>query len=116
MRPSSELRGNTYDWPGNVRELQNVIERAVILADGEAFSVDEAWLRGNDRLGNQGTRIPTRDSEAAEERERIEAALAASQGTVSGPTGAAARLGIPRQTLESRIRALQINKYRFKVP
>jgi formate hydrogenlyase transcriptional activator len=105
-----------YDWPGNVRELQNVIERAVILADGEAFSVDEAWLRGNDRLGNQGSRIPTRDSEAAQERERIEAALAASQGTVSGPSGAAARLGIPRQTLESRIRALQINKYRFKAP
>ena len=105
-----------YDWPGNVRELQNVIERAVILADGEAFSVDEAWLTGNDRLGSQGSRIPARDSEAAQERERIEAALAASQGTVSGPSGAAARLGIPRQTLESRIRALQINKYRFKAP
>jgi formate hydrogenlyase transcriptional activator len=105
-----------YDWPGNVRELQNVIERTVILADGEAFSVDEAWLSGNDRLGSQGSPIPTRDSEAAQERERIEAALAASQGTVSGPSGAAARLGIPRQTLESRIRALQINKYRFKVP
>ncbi len=108
------LRG--YEWPGNVRELQNVIERSVILADGEAFSVDEAWLRGNDRLGNVGSRILARDSEAAQERERIEAALAASQGTVSGPSGAAARLGIPRQTLESRIRALQINKYRFKAP
>jgi formate hydrogenlyase transcriptional activator len=103
-----------YQWPGNVRELQNVIERSVILADGDVFSVEEAWLRGNAGVGDIGSGIPSRNAGAAQERARIEAALAASQGTVSGPTGAAARLGIPRQTLESRIRALHINKYRFK--
>jgi formate hydrogenlyase transcriptional activator len=103
-----------YDWPGNVRELQNVIERAVILADGDVFSVEEAWLRGNAGTGDIESRIPPRNAGASQERLRIEAALAASQGTVSGPTGAAARLGIPRQTLESRIRVLHINKYRFK--
>jgi formate hydrogenlyase transcriptional activator len=103
-----------YDWPGNVRELQNVIERSVILSDGEAFSVDEAWLRRNadPALGRPAAAIP--GAGAAHEQERIEAALAASQGRVSGPSGAALRLGIPRQTLESKIRALRINKHRFK--
>jgi formate hydrogenlyase transcriptional activator len=88
----------------------------VILADGYVFSVEEAWLRGNAGVGDIESTIPSRNAGASRERARIEAALEASQGTVSGPTGAAARLGIPRQTLESRIRALQINKYRFKVP
>ncbi len=102
-----------YDWPGNVRELQNVIERSVILSDGEAFSVDEAWLRRN-ADGAFGSTVSASGAGAAQERERIEAALAASQGRVSGPTGAAVRLDLPRQTLESRIRALRINKHRFK--
>jgi formate hydrogenlyase transcriptional activator len=102
-----------YDWPGNVRELQNVIERSVILSDGEAFSVDEAWLRRN-ADGAFGSTVSASGAGAAQERERIEAALAASQGRVSGPTGAAVRLSLPRQTLESRIRALRINKHRFK--
>jgi formate hydrogenlyase transcriptional activator len=102
-----------YDWPGNVRELQNVIERSVILSDGEAFSVDEAWLRRN-ADGAFGSTVSAPGAGAAHEREGIEAALAASQGRVSGPSGAAVRLGIPRQTLESRIRALRINKHRFK--
>src|SRR6267143_2172931 len=102
-----------YDWPGNVRELQNVIERSVILSDGEAFSVDEAWLRRNADGAFEST-VSAPGAGAAHEREGIEAALAASQGRVSGPAGAAIRLGIPRQTLESRIRALRINKHRFK--
>ena len=96
-----------YDWPGNVRELQNVIERSVILTDGATFSIDEAWLRRNagarPRVAEDG------------ERQKIEAALAASKGRVSGPHGAAILLGIPRQTLESRIHALRINKHQFKL-
>jgi len=104
-----------YDWPGNVRELQNVIERSVILSDGEAFSVDEAWLRRSAAGAFEST-ASARGTWASQERERIEAALAATQGRVSGPSGAAVRLGVPRQTLESKIRALRINKHRFKTP
>ena len=96
-----------YDWPGNVRELQNVIERSVILTDGATFSIDEAWLRRN-----AGPRPPIAGDG---ERQKIEAALAASKGRVSGPRGAAILLGIPRQTLESRTRALRINKHQFKL-
>jgi formate hydrogenlyase transcriptional activator len=104
-----------YDWPGNVRDLQNVIERSVILSDGEAFSVDEAWLRRNAN-GSFGSTVSAPGTGAAHEREKIEDALVASQGRVSGPSGAAVRLGMPRQTLESKIRALRINKHRFKTP
>jgi formate hydrogenlyase transcriptional activator len=96
-----------YDWPGNVRELQNVIERSIILTDGATFSIDEAWLRRN-----AGARPPIVEDC---ERQKIEAALAESKGRVSGPRGAANLLGIPRQTLESRIRALRINKHQFKL-
>ena len=96
----------TYDWPGNVRELQSVIERSVILTDGATFSIDEAWL-----TRNAGARPPGHEDG---ERQKIEAALAASKGRISGPHGAATLLGIPRQTLESRIRALRINKHQFK--
>jgi formate hydrogenlyase transcriptional activator len=102
-----------YDWPGNVRELQNVIERSVILSDGEAFSMDEAWLRRNAN-GAFGSTVSAPGVGGQLTSERIETALAASQGRVSGPSGAAVRLGIPRQTLESKIRALRINKHRFK--
>lgn len=101
-----------YDWPGNIRELQNVIERAVVLCDGETFSVDETWLKGEqDRQA--GPAVPLAASIAEREREMIEAALAQSRGQVSGPTGAAAKLGIPRQTLESKIKSLGIDKHRF---
>jgi formate hydrogenlyase transcriptional activator len=104
-----------YDWPGNIRELQNVIERAVILSDGETFSIERNWLKSQ----------PARESYAAEaihslvkdpERERalIEAALAETKGRISGPSGAATRLGIPRQTLESKIRSLGIDKHQFR--
>jgi formate hydrogenlyase transcriptional activator len=104
-----------YDWPGNVRELQNVIERAVILSDGDTFSVDETWLKCeptqvvNPRVALHGTLL-------TQEKEMIEAALAESHGRISGPTGAAANLGLPTRTLDSKIKRLGINKYRFKAP
>jgi formate hydrogenlyase transcriptional activator len=107
----------TYKWPGNIRELQNVVERAVILCDGDTFSVDETWLiqespREPRPLSAPPTRLLRRDED--QEREMIEAALAESKGRVAGPVGAAVKLGIPRQTLESKIANLGINKNRFK--
>ena len=102
-----------YDWPGNIRELQNVIERAVVLCDRETFSVDETWLKPEGhRLS--GSVVPLGTALAEHEQEIIEAALADCGGQVSGPTGAAAKLGLPRQTLESKIMALGIDKHRFK--
>ena len=102
-----------YDWPGNIRELQNVIQRAIVLCESETFSVDETWLkRGKPRLS--GSVIPLGATLAEQEKDMIEAALADCEGQVSGPTGAAAKLGLPRQTLESKIKALGINKHRFK--
>jgi formate hydrogenlyase transcriptional activator len=102
-----------YEWPGNIRELQNVIERAVILCVGETLSVSETWLkRTAPRLS--GFTAPLVATLADREREVIEAALADSQGRISGPSGAAAKLGIPRQTLDSKIANLQISKGQFK--
>jgi formate hydrogenlyase transcriptional activator len=108
----------SYDWPGNIRELQNVVERAVILCEGDVFCVDPSWLihaSSNSTSPNQTAQIIPLVAEI-EERERamIENALREAEGLVSGPTGAAAKLGIPRQTLESKIRKLGINRYRFK--
>jgi transcriptional regulator with GAF, ATPase, and Fis domain len=101
-----------YDWPGNIRELQNVIERAVILCEGETFSVDESWLQPElpqtSHAGNGLARLG-----ADQERELIESALAQSGGRVAGPSGAAAKLGIPRSTLETKIRKLGIRKHLF---
>jgi formate hydrogenlyase transcriptional activator len=102
-----------YDWPGNVRELQNVIERAVILSDGETFSVDETWLTPViPKVGT--TTAPLVANLMDHEKEMIENALREADGLISGPTGAATRLGIPRQTLESKIRKLGINRHRFR--
>jgi len=106
-------RLTTYSWPGNIRELQNVIERSVIVAESENFTVDESWLSG----GLDGPSQPDRSLlklPATEEKKAIEAALADTQGRVSGPLGAAAKLGIPASTLDSKIKALKIDKHRFK--
>jgi formate hydrogenlyase transcriptional activator len=102
-----------YDWPGNVRELQNVIERAVILSDGETFSVDETWLTPV-TPEKATTTAPLVANLMDHEKEMIENALREAEGLVSGPTGAATKLGIPRQTLESKIRKLGIDRHRFK--
>jgi formate hydrogenlyase transcriptional activator len=102
-----------YDWPGNIRELQNVVERAVILSEGETFFVDEAWLtRATPKLAAASVLLTT--DLAEREKVMIENALSEAEGLVSGPTGAAAKLGVPRQTLESKIRKLGINRHRFK--
>jgi formate hydrogenlyase transcriptional activator len=103
-----------YNWPGNIRELQNVIERAVILCDGETFSVDEAWLK-RASSGVSDSVVPFVTTLVERERQMIEAALAQCQGRVSGANGAAKKLGIPRQTLDARIASLSIDKYRFKI-
>ena len=104
-----------YSWPGNVRELQNVIERAVILSEGEIFTVDEAWLRRELRASPRRTGTLS-STLVKQEKEIIEAALAASQGRISGPSGAATKLGLPSRTLDSKIKRLKINVYRFKTP
>jgi transcriptional regulator with GAF, ATPase, and Fis domain len=106
-----------YQWPGNIRELQNVVERAVILCDGETFSVDETWLKRDFRHEPSHADAPARTLGRllpGEERQIIEATLAETQGRVAGPNGAAAKLGVPRQTLESKIASLGINKHKFK--
>ena len=104
-----------YNWPGNVRELQNVIERAVILSDGETFSVDETWFASDGRLP-AGPTIPLPLHLEESERVAIETALSETSGRIGGPAGAAAKLGIPRQTLESKIKILGINKFQYKTP
>jgi transcriptional regulator with GAF, ATPase, and Fis domain len=103
----------SYQWPGNIRELQNVIERSVIISDTEDLSIDESWLQGRSP-GKDSTILAFPQKLAAQEREMIEAALAESNGRVSGPRGAAAKLGIPQSTLDSKIKALKINKQRFR--
>ena len=102
-----------YEWPGNVRELQNVIERAVILSDSDTFAVDETWLRREELELPRITR-PLNGALLERERDMIEAALAASRGRVAGPAGAAAKLGVPTRTLDSKIKRLGIDKYRYK--
>ncbi|HWY53484.1 MAG TPA: sigma-54-dependent Fis family transcriptional regulator [Terriglobales bacterium] len=103
-----------YDWPGNIRELQNVIERAVILSEGETFSVDETWLRREIPVAR--SRVSTLNRVLVrQEKEMIEAALEECYGQVSGPSGAATKLGLPARTLDSKIKRFKINKYRFKM-
>jgi PAS domain S-box-containing protein len=104
----------SYAWPGNIRELQNVVERSVIVCETENFSVDESWLSQQPRDRRPAGKIELLAKVTAQEKEIIEAVLRESQGRVFGPSGAAAKLGIPRSTLESKIRALKIDKNRFK--
>jgi len=103
----------SYSWPGNIRELQNVIERSIIVCDTEIFSVEENWLVQESGQA-QPVSQPLSDLLVIQAKEMIEAALAESGGRVSGPSGAAAKLGMPPSTLESKIKSLKINKHLFK--
>jgi formate hydrogenlyase transcriptional activator len=104
-----------YDWPGNVRELQNVIERAVILCETPVLFMDESWFR-REPTSRTDPPISFNAAVSINERELIERALAECAGRVGGPKGAATRLGLPRQTLESKIKLLGINKFRYRRP
>src|SRR5215469_6428434 len=101
-----------YPWPGNIRELQNVIERSVILCETEEFSMDKSWLSQEPVAAAQSKQLLTQKL-VSEEKAIIEAALAESRGRVSGSSGAAAKLGVPPSTLESKIRSLRIKKHHF---
>src|SRR5215471_18310015 len=102
-----------YDWPGNVRELQNVVERAVIVSDSETLSIDAHWLSGRPPIASLAVGEQPHTLATAE-RDAIEGALVETKGRVAGPFGAASRLGVPSSTLESKIKALKIDKKRFK--
>ena len=103
----------SYSWPGNIRELQNIIERAVIVSEGDVLWIDESWLSiESARTEAETGRLSRMTPE--EEKTIIEGVLAETRGRVSGASGAARKLGIPPTTLESRIRALKINKHRFR--
>jgi len=109
----------SYDWPGNIRELQNIIERSVILSSGGEFSVDESWLSKETFPPEFRSEAAVKSKSAVEtrgEREIIEAVLVETRGRVWGPSGAAAKLGIPPSTLDHRIKALKIDKKPFKYP
>ena len=103
----------SYGWPGNIRELQNVIERSVIISDSENLYIDESWFTGPSGTTDSAIQ-PFSEKLATQEREMIESALAESYGKVSGPRGAAAKLGIPQSTLDSKIKSLKIDKQRFR--
>src|SRR3989454_1663779 len=104
-----------YQWPGNVRELQNVIERAVILSDGDTFSVEETWLTAQ-TPGLTKPAVALGGALLRQEKEMIETALAQSHGRISGPAGAALKLGLPSRTLDSKIKRLKIDTSHFKDP
>ena len=102
----------SYAWPGNIRELQNIVERSVILCNGDTFGIEKAWLT-SEHPKLQELLGPLPDTLQNQEKEIIEAALTESKGKVAGPEGAAAKLGIPRSTLDSKIKQLNIKKHKF---
>ncbi|MCZ2075413.1 MAG: sigma 54-interacting transcriptional regulator [Bryobacterales bacterium] len=104
--PSAAIEALTnYEWPGNIRELQNVIERSVILSPGRVLQIAIPAIAKPSSLAARTPRL-----EESVERERILRALHESHGKVSGPNGAAARLGFRRTTLQSRMKKLGIER------
>ena len=103
-----------YSWPGNVRELQNILERSVVIHEKGQLTVKKNWLCQQNFFGGFAALAPSAGP-ALDGRDVIGAALARARGKVAGPAGAAAILGIPPSTLESRIRSMNINKYQFKM-
>jgi DNA-binding NtrC family response regulator len=101
-----------YSWPGNIRELQNIVERSMILSTGDTFSIDEAWL-SIEQPSRADLAGPLAQALQDQEKEMIESALAKTRGKVAGTNGAAAKLGIPPSTLESKIKQLKIKKQNF---
>jgi len=104
----------SYSWPGNIRELQNVIERSVIVCEPGNFSVDESWISRQPVATGPSKELDLVRKTPSQEKEIIEAALSECGGRVYGPLGAASKLGMPRTTLESKIKSLKINKNRFR--
>jgi PAS domain S-box-containing protein len=100
-----------YPWPGNIRELQNIIERSVILCGGDTFWLIAAWLTS--QASPRRVSSPLTETLQNQEKRIIEAALAGSRGKVAGPDGAAAKLGIPPSTLDSKIKQFKIEKHKF---
>jgi transcriptional regulator with GAF, ATPase, and Fis domain len=101
-----------FDWPGNIRQLQSIIEHSAILCDEgllrvSSNSFEEHHPAGWSETGRAGTLL-------ANERHLIEETLRLTRGRVSGRCGAAARLGIPASTLESKLRRLQISKIKYR--
>ena len=103
----------SYHWPGNIRELQNIVERSVILCAGDTFWVDEAWLSSQNSPRPRSSALLTENLQNYE-KELIEAALLESNGKVAGPNGAAAKLGVPRSTLDLKIKLLNIKKHSIR--
>jgi formate hydrogenlyase transcriptional activator len=106
----------TWRRASGVGDLQNVIERTIILSDGDTCSVDETWFKREPTSRVAGPTVALGDALLSQEKEMIEGALAESRGRISGPAGAAAKLALPAQTLEAKIKRLGIDKFRFKVP
>jgi DNA-binding NtrC family response regulator len=98
-----------YPWPGNIRELQNIVERSVILSSGDTFRIEKTWL-ASPEPARQELSNPLPDALQNQERKMIETALAECKGKIAGPEGAAAKLGIPRSTLDSKIKQLRIKR------
>src|SRR5258708_10424869 len=96
-----------------MRELENGVERSVIMCETGHSSVDKTWLAQQPLATEPKIPLDLSEKLAAQEKEMIEAALRESAGRVFGPSGAATKLGVPRSTLESKIRSLKISKDSF---